>query len=88
MDVRKGAEGTIAETTEEYENKLTNFFAQQEFVDLGLAELSEFEQEEIQLATIPTETSTKNEKKSNTNNSINPFNDNEQDKKKNNNPFV
>ena len=88
IDVREDAQVTIEETTVDYENKLSNMVAQQEFVDLGIAELSEFEQEEIQLATIPTETSTKNEKKSNTNNSINPFNDNEQDKKKNNNPFV
>ena len=88
LDVRENTQATIEETTVDYENKLSNMVAQQEFVDLGIAELSEFEQEEIQLANILTETSTKEEKKSNSESSTNPFNDDKQVMKKNNNPFA
>ena len=63
------------------------FFAQQEFVDLGLAELSEFEQEEIQLASVPNSSSNTVDTPGSTKSSVNLNNDendpNNQNMKKN-----
>ena len=75
IDVRENTELTIEGTTADYENKLSNMVAQQEFVDTGIAQISEFKQEEIQLANIPLESSIQDDEK-------NP------PPKKNNNPFA
>ena len=91
IDVRENAETAIDNTMVDYENKLSNLLAQGEFVNQGLDELNEFEQENVVLENVPT-SSSENETGAEdssepvtTKSSSNPFanNDNTQNQKKN-----
>lgn len=91
IDVREVTQENIETTTTDYENKLSNMLAQGEFVNQGLDELNEFEQENVVLENVPT-SSSENETGAGdssepvtTKSSSNPFanNDNNQNNKKN-----
>lgn len=91
LETRGNTEDVITNTTTDYENKLSNMFAQGDIVNEGLGELNEFEQENVVLENVPT-SSSENETGAGdssepvtTKSSFNPFanNDNNQNNKKN-----
>lgn len=90
INVREDTEVLVDDSLVDYENKLRNVIAQGDFVNVGLAELNEFEQKEVTFENVPTTSSNDIEGNSKAS-STNPFGDNQDDqdgKKKNNNPFV